>query len=269
MPQTVLDIVSRSAWNIDDELYSIIKPNELIKSLDRVYREYCRRTQVLSGIIRFLTVSTSQYYDLYGPITDSTDTFGDEILKLWRVEYNGKRAEEKHIESILNLAILGNLSREDSIVRYGIKHVGKYMRMYFPFVPGDGDTVDLGWYKIPRVGTLTSMSSTFEIDDKYVDDLILGLDIYAWRTLAIRQSKVEQNLIAKTSTGDDSPRIFSLARASFEQMKSAKAEWEDKLLKVSREVAAYKEEITPVVVEIGTPMTTELDGEMEIDEAEL
>lgn len=237
MSQTVQDIISRSAWAVDDEFYQLLKKGELIKSLDRVYREYCEKTCILNKIIGFKTTSSTEY-DLAGPVDDGS-YFGDEFKGIFRLEYNEKRGVEKTFEDIKNFQLdLTVLSREISPVPYAVRYLDNVRKIYFPFVPNVNDEVIFWWYKVPRIGTLSTMTSTFTIDDRRTDDLVLGLNVVAWRSLFVRYNAKGKR---------------DMAKIAIEEFKLSKQEWKSKILEVEREVKGFAEDITPKQAEIASP----------------
>lgn len=237
MSQTVQDIIARSAWAVDDEFYEVLKKGELIKTLDRVYREYCDKTGILSQIIGFKTTNSMEY-ELAGPVDDGT-YFGDEFKGIYRLEYNEKRAVEKVFEDIKNFQLdLAIINNEVTPVPYAIRYLNNTRRIYFPFIPNVDDEVIFWWYRVPRIGTLSTMTSTFSIDDRRTDDLVLGLNVIAWRSLFVRY----------TAKGKR-----DAAQIAIEEFKLSKEEWKSKLLEVERSVKGFTEDITPTQVEIPSP----------------
>lgn len=257
MAQTVSDIISRAAWEVNDESFEIIKKPEMVKALDRVYRQYCQETRILTNTIGFLGDGSNNEYDLYGYVTGTTTLFGDNFFKLYRVTYQGERAEERDFEYIHNTRQAGsenNIDGYTSPIHYAIKYLGKYQRMYFTFILPDDSEVVLWYYEYPRIGSIVNLTDTLGIDDKNTDDLVVGLKVWALnRQLMHYLRKGSSESLVKTVDEKYASHGLTIASVLKTQYQEAKNEWTDLLLKRRIEFSEYREEVTPTVSEIGTP----------------
>jgi hypothetical protein len=225
------DIISRAQWEVGDELNKIVQEPEMVKTLDRVYRDFCLRTKLLRGVIGFKTVSGTNEYQLYG--TDEGGIiFGDNFFKLYRVEYDGQRMAEVDTESARNSYIIGDINSTDSQLYYAIDRVGSYKVMIFPFNPSTDSEVVLWYYEIPRIGTISNINSEFNLDSQYIDELSIGLAILA-------RKRIIQYFIYK--------KEFDVANQHKSIIVLEMQDYEKRMIKLLTESKSYSEEITPIV----------------------
>lgn len=241
---TAQDIIARVLWEVDDEFLDIVSKPELVKALDFVYNKFCSETRVLARQIG-MVADGSMEYDLYGSITGG-GTFGDNINQFYRIEVGSARGVEINFEDVMNLRIQGSLNGmlDASVIYYAIKYFGKYMRIYFPMAVSDGTQVLFWYYETPRIGTISTLASTFDIDDKYVIELILGLKVVAYRRMIHRMFRKEN----QNKFTDDMRKLYG----SF--YSEALAEWKKRINEIEEDVMANKEQITPIIQQISNPM---------------
>lgn len=256
MAQLAQDIINRVAYEIGDESFDIVKKQSYIYDLDRVYREYCSKTRALTGTIGMYGDDVNNEFDLYGPVFDNNSNplnliFGDNFIQFFRVEYDGTRAQEVNFEYLLNSRINNTTAgSDDAVIYYAIRYLGKYQRIYFTSVVPSGTLVQFWYYEVPRIGTINALNSAFGLDDKLTDDLVIGLAMVMWKR-SVQYWVKEKNM--------------DMAKYCNDRFTISKSEWDTLLLHRGRDVASYREELTPILVEVGNPDEFDDDPRWEID----
>lgn len=237
MAQTVGSVIARVSYEVADETFDILKKKSYIYDLDRVYRYFVEKTHILTNMVRMFGDGVSNEYDLFGPVFDGNGNplginFGDNVYKFYRIEYNGTRATEADFDFIMNMRNLDNVFKPSfgECVNYAIKQYNKNLRLYLQFVPGAGDYFDFWYYENPIIGTINSEAQSFPINDRNVDDLVLGLTAISWKRMMfyyLKESKPE------------------LAKFANDQFTVHDAQWKAMIEERTRNVAEFAEEITP------------------------
>lgn len=246
MGQTAGDIVARAAYEVSDEHYEVIRKEHLIRDLDRVYREYCKDTKILTGKLGIILPAVAEL-DLLGQ-TETGERFGDNFLKLFRAEYTVgstvKRANEIDFEDVMNLRINNSTNPTDDNVKFAIRYFQKSKRLYFPFTASAGDKFIFWFYKVPTIGTITKVSDTFEIDDKHTDNLVVGLAMKACKQFVTHYGKTKEWEMVKFYSG-----MYTEMRDSWNMLK----------IESGKEALSYKEDDSPIIAQI--PSVLNLDDD--------
>jgi hypothetical protein len=242
MPQTVTDVFARALWEVDDELMQYLKQPELIKVVDRVNNEFCKKTKVLTKHVAFVTDGSSEY-SLAGQVDDGTQ-FGADILQFFYCTYAGNRMEEHSFEEVMDARITATTKSSDVPIMYCVKYQGKNLWIYFSFGTNPGDEVDLWYYRVPPIGTISKATDVFEFDDKYTDALVAGVKQYAANRLIFKVAKDEKiNADVKKT----------LLQIYVQKVEESKLEWKEKVEDARRQIEGWIEESTATQVLIGSP----------------
>jgi len=247
------DIISRASYNVGDEMFKESSQDQYLRMLRRAYRNFAEKTKLVRNGIQFSTSANVVSYKLFG--NDETGKlFGDNILGFYRVDWSSdggttfRKAFETDLDTIKNSFSQGGFADiddadasanmfgvGDDILFYTINYFQDALWIIFTNLTPASLIIKMWYYELPSITTcLPTLLDTPQFDQKYHDDLVLGLEYQAWRRRVVKAIADEKN--------------GQLIKLYITERDSIKAQWMARLDEIHREVQSFKDDTIPMQV---------------------
>jgi hypothetical protein len=256
---TVQQIVDRAAYEVGDERFEFMSRDEYRRFFERAFREFCYTTFAVKGEATF-TSDGSRNMPLYaaGPPIVGTDILAIYYAKYYPVgSTSGVKAYERTEDDMeIDSSLLGDSSYLESDYKsYTIHRDENKLVAYWSHTPVTGDRFVIKYYRLPLPDSL-ALDDEVPTTYTYQEDLVGGVTVLALKRMYILATRNKKGL-----TPD-------MAKTYFYPYKEAKAEWENRLLRIRRDVTSFLDDTIPLIMQVGSPFDNFADEEQILMEGE-